>query len=68
MQKGKKSFVFLQQTNSKLNKYVDSSSLKGYSTQKNENLLTLKLLQTCILSSAEHKGRYFEERLELCHH
>jgi len=64
MQKGKKSFVFLQQTNSKLNKYVDSSSLKGYSTQK----MKIYSVVANLYSSAEHKGRYFEERLELCHH
>jgi len=43
--------------------------LNGYSPQRLEfghPLLTLKLLQTCMnwISSAEHKGRYFEERLE----
>jgi len=46
---------------------VITDLLKGYSTQKRKfghNLLTLKLLQTCMsfLSSAEHKGGYFEER------
>jgi len=31
------------------------------------HLLTLKLLHE-FLSSADHKGRYFEDRLELWHH